>query len=125
MLCKSQVIRVASNNKHNVPYNIASYATLALILEKITGYKALAIQGNLNKVHLYDNSLGAVKEQLNRDVDKYEKCELSISNGAIGALKTIKDLDLLFSNGIRIFDFELQNYESYSHIKVEMLERDK
>ena len=59
-----------------VPFNIASYATLALILEKITGYKALAIQGDLKKVHLYDNSLDAVKEQLSRDVDKYSNTNL-------------------------------------------------
>ena len=61
-----------------LPYNIASYATLALILEKITGYKALAILGDLKKVHLYDNSLDAVKEQLSRNADKFDKCELKM-----------------------------------------------
>ena len=113
------VIRVASNNKHNVPFNIASYATLALILEKITGYKALAIQGDLKKVHLYDNSLDAVKEQLNRDVDKYDKCELKMD--------TLTEVQ--FQSGIKYINeiepgsFKLVNYESYPHIKVEMLSR--
>lgn len=123
MLCKSQVIRVASNNKHNVPYNIASYATLALILEKITGYKALAIQGDLKKVHLYDNSLYAVKEQLSRDVDKYGECELNINEGFVLDLKT-NGLDISLSKTIAE-DFELQNYESYPAINVEMLSRNK
>ena len=131
MLCKSQVIRVASNDKHNVPYNIASYATLALILEKITGHKALAIQGDLKKVHLYDNSLDAVKEQLNRDVNQYSKCEMTF-HGEEGTTMFDhykdpfrKDIDLnrLF-NTFRPSTFRLYNYESYPAINVEMLERD-
>jgi len=104
-----------------LPYNIASYATLALILEKITGYKALAIQGDLKKVHLYDNSLDAVKEQLSRDVDKYGKCELRMDVlTEVQFKKGIKHI-----NEIEPGSFQLINYESYPHIKVEMLERDE
>ena len=109
-----------------LPFNVASYATLALILEKITGYKALAIQGDLKKVHLYDNSLNAVKEQLSRDVNKYDKCELDLSD--ILSFELIKkDINYL-DKGLLVIgpmDFELENYESYPHIKVEMLERDE
>lgn len=127
MLCKSQVIRVASNNKHNVPYNIASYATLALILEKITGYKALGIQGDLKKVHLYDNSLDAVKEQLSRDVNKCGKCELDFHPEfeiCVNAFnKKILTIDEMFSE-FRSDMFQLKNYESYPVLNVEMLERD-
>lgn len=105
-----------------VPFNIASYSTLALILEKITGYKALAIQGDLKKVHLYDNSLNAVKEQLSRDVDKYGPCKL---NGYItDYVNETKTLDEFISH-LKPEDFELENYESYPYIKVEMLERDE
>ena len=102
-------------------YNVASYATLALILEKITGYKALAIQGDLKKVHLYDNSLDAVKEQLSRDVNQYDKCELKMD--------TLTEVQ--FQSGIKYINeiepgsFKLVNYESYPHIKCEMLERDE
>lgn len=104
-----------------IPFNIASYATLALILEKITGYKALAIQGDLKKVHLYDNSLDAVKEQLSRDVDKYDSCELKMD--------TLTEVQ--FQSGIKHINeiesgsFKLINYESYPHIKVEMLSRNE
>ena len=104
-----------------LPFNIASYATLALILEKITGHKALGIQGDLKKVHLYDNSLDAVKEQLSRDINKYDKCELKMD--------TLTEVQ--FQSGIKYINeiepgsFKLVNYESYPHIKVEMLERDK
>ncbi len=104
-----------------LPFNIASYATLALILEKITGHKALAIQGDLKKVHLYDNSLDAVKEQLKRDVDKYDKCELKID-----ILTEVQfQSGIKYINEIEPGSFKLQNYESYPHIKCEMLERDE
>lgn len=117
-----------------LPFNIASYATLALILEKITGYKALAIQGDLKKVHLYDNSLDAVKEQLSRDVDKYGDSKLMFNNGLL--FESFRESKLGFSkdsgNGlnelIKTFtndNFILQNYESYPYIKCEMLERDE
>lgn len=121
------VIRVASNNKHNVPFNIASYATLALILEKITGYKALAIQGDLKKVHLYDNSLDAVKEQLSRDVDKYSNCKLQGSDlTELMDEFDDKSFDLnYFVSELEPELFELENYKSYPGIRVEMLERDE
>ena len=111
-----------------LPFNIASYATLALILEKITGYKALAIQGDLKKVHLYDNSLDAVKEQLSRNVDKYSKCELSFNckKGKSNeiTLQSNESLDTIVNN-LYIDGFKLENYESYPGIRVEMLERDE
>jgi len=104
-----------------IPFNITSYATLALILEKITGYKALAIQGDLKKVHLYDNSLDAVKEQLSRNVDKYDKCELKMD-----VLTEVQfQSGIKYINEIEPGSFKLVNYESYPHIKVEMLERDE
>jgi thymidylate synthase len=103
-----------------LPYNIASYATLALILEKITGYKALGIQGDLKKVHLYDNSLDAVKEQLSRDVKKYDKSNLLPFNSVIWN-KYDNTNELL--HNLFIDEFKLENYESYPAINVEMLER--
>ena len=109
-----------------IPFNIASYATLALILEKITGYKALAIQGDLKKVHLYDNSLDAVKEQLSRDVDKYNNTDLLFKDEfhyitdkeLVGNVSLNKIVSEMKSDW-----FVLDNYESYPHIKVEMLSR--
>lgn len=104
-----------------IPFNIASYATLALILEKITGYKALAIQGDLKKVHLYDNSLDAVKEQLSRDVNKYNKSKIIIERLFENDNFTVNE----YINKLDITHFQRFNYESYPYIRVEMLERDE
>jgi thymidylate synthase len=118
----------SSDSFLGIPYNIASYATLALILEKITSYKALAIQGDLKKVHLYDNSLDAVKEQLSRDVDKYSNTELYMldefhymtNKELVGELPIDKII-----NELRPDMFKLNDYESYPVINVKMLERDE
>ena len=90
------------------PYNIASYATLALILEKITGYKALAIQADMKCVHLYENQIEAAKEIITRDCLKFEKCELEI--------KDFENFENLLPG-----DFKLVNYDSFQAIKVEMV----
>ncbi len=122
----------SSDSFLGIPYNIASYATLALILEKITGYKALAIESPLKKVHLYDNSLNAVKEQLSRNVDKYDKCELNLEYlkehmfDIYPAWETKGGLNIdKFINLLKFEDFKLEGYKSYPAINVKMLERDE
>lgn len=106
-----------------LPYNIASYATLAKIIEKLTGYKALAIQGDLKKVHLYDNSLDAVNEQLNRNAGVYKESEFEFSPIGLATLDHTKSLNELFEK-LEPHHFILKNYESFPHIKVDMLEKD-
>jgi thymidylate synthase len=97
-----------------LPFNIASYGLLAKILEQVTGYKALAIEGTLKCVHFYDNQYEAVEELLKRDPNKHEACEVELSE-AIG-----EDLDEILHN-YKISDFKLIGYKSDEEIKVEML----
>lgn len=107
-----------------LPYNIASYALLAHILEKMTGHKALAIQGDLKNVHLYDNQIAAAKEQLKRSTDTHNNCNLFINETTERVLKGEKSLDVKL-DFLNIKDFELQNYNSYPFIKAEMLAYNK
>jgi thymidylate synthase len=70
------------------PFNIASYATLAKILEEITLF-GLRVEGNLKCVHFYDNQFEAVETLLKRDTDVHEDCTLEVS-------QEFKDLCQLF-----------------------------
>jgi len=98
-----------------VPFNVASYALLAKILESITGYKALGIEGTLKCVHFYDNQYDAARELLLRDPNKHKNCDVVIDfdNGDLTP-------DEIFNN-YEVSNFKLVGYTSDSNIKVEML----
>ncbi len=118
-----------------LPFNIASYALLAYIIGKIVNMKPMNIIGSLRNVHLYDNSLNAVYKLLERNVNKFNKCELGMNSGLDGLIYNFNNenkpaissnnnsLDSLFET-FRIKDFKLLDYNSYEPLKVEMLERD-
>jgi len=98
-----------------IPFNIASYALLAKIIEKITGYKALGIEGTLKCVHLYDNQYEATKELLSRNPNTHPNCDIQLPE-----IDYNVNIDVLFNN-FNISDFKLINYTSDKEIKVEML----
>lgn len=97
-----------------LPFNIASYGLLAKILESITGYRALAIEGTLKCVHFYDNQYEAVKELLKRNPNTHGDCTVMVP------LISGDDIDVIFNN-YKISDFKLMGYTSDEEIKVEML----
>jgi thymidylate synthase len=100
-----------------LPFNIASYGLLAKIIEDLTGFKALAIEGTLKCVHFYDNQYEAVAELLKRNPDKHPNCELEIKESDYA--KPV-NIDKVFYN-YSIKDFKLVGYTSDEEIKVEML----
>jgi len=83
-----------------LPFNIASYATLLLLIAKQVDMMPEYLIGNLGDTHLYSNHIEQAKEQIERK--PYKLPQLKIING-----------DLL--NGE--FDYELLNYESHPTIK--------
>jgi len=108
-----------------LPFNIASYALLAHILAKITNMVPLEIVGNLRNVHIYDNAIDVIQEQMTRDVNKFKEINLEIKDRPeYGELHFgAGTLDNLLSK-LQIEDFTLNNYESYPALKAEMLARD-
>ena len=59
-----------------VPFNIASYALLLELIAKWTGYQAGQLTMFLADVHIYENHVEQVKEQLNRSTFDLPKLEL-------------------------------------------------
>ena len=63
-----------------IPYNIASYALLLLLYAKELGYKPGVLRGELHDVHIYENHIPQVKEQLSREPKKLPSVEISDKN---------------------------------------------
>ena len=83
-----------------LPFNIASYGMLLMLLCEETGYKPGDLIGNLGDVHLYNTHVEQAKEQIDRD--GFDLPTIKLSN-----------VDIL--NGE--FDYELIDYQSHPTIK--------
>lgn len=116
-------------NQHSVdtflglPFNIASYALLCKILAYKCNMVPEGIEGNLSNVHIYENHLDQVKEQLSRDVTKYNKSWVEISPLAKAELDLVK-IQYAVDN-LEIDNFILRDYKSYPTIRAEMLAYNK
>lgn len=86
-----------------VPFNIASYSLLCLIIAQVTGYQPGEFVHTFGDVHIYENHIEAVKEQLKRKPFPFPKIKF---------LRKIKSID-----DFRPEDIELINYQSHPAIK--------
>jgi thymidylate synthase len=86
-----------------VPFNIASYALLTLMVAQVCGLEPGEFIHTLGDAHLYSNHLEQAKLQLTRDCKALPKMKINPTVQSI--------FDFKFS------DFELLNYEPHPHIK--------
>jgi len=86
-----------------VPFNIASYALLTMMVAQVCGLKVGDFVHTLGDAHLYTNHLEQAKLQLSRD------CRALPSMRINSAVKSIFDFNFE--------DFTLENYEPHPHIK--------
>jgi len=86
-----------------VPFNIASYALLTLMVAQVSGLKPGELVHTLGDTHLYSNHLEQARLQLQR-----EPLELS-------RLQLNREVTSLFDFSYQ--DFELSGYQSHPHIK--------
>jgi thymidylate synthase len=86
-----------------VPFNIASYALLTLMVAQVTGLKPGDFVHTLGDAHIYLNHIDQVKLQLTRDPNKLPKM---VINPEIDDILTF-----------RYDDFTLSDYVSHPHIK--------
>ncbi len=86
-----------------VPFNIASYALLTMMIAQVCGYQAGDFVHTFGDAHIYSNHIEQINEQLNRQ--PYQLPQIKIN-------PDIKDLfDFTYN------DFELIDYQAHPHIK--------
>lgn len=89
-----------------VPFNIASYALLTLMVAQVTGLEPGDFVHTLGDAHIYLNHIDQVKLQLTREPYKLPRMEIN---------KEVKDIE-----GFSYEDFTLVDYVSHPHIKGEI-----
>jgi len=93
-----------------LPFNIASYGLLLMMLAKRVNMVPDELIGNLGDVHLYSNHIEQAKEQLTRELMKLPNIELDFEYTYYDGY--ITEFDKIDRNSIK-----LVNYESHPEIK--------
>jgi thymidylate synthase len=86
-----------------VPFNIASYALLTMMMAQVTGLKPGEFVHTFGDGHLYINHLDQVELQLSREPK------------ALPGMSINPEVEDIFA--FRFEDFELTNYDPHPHIK--------
>jgi len=89
-----------------VPFNIASYALLTMMMAQVTGLQAGEFIHTFGDVHIYNNHFEQVKLQLSR------------TPRALPTLKINPEVTSIFD--FKYEDFELVDYNPYPHIKAKV-----
>lgn len=89
-----------------VPFNIASYALLTLMVAQVCGLAAGEFVHTFGDVHLYSNHIEQAREQLAREPFQLPQMRIN------AAVRSIFDFDYT--------DFELVGYQAHPHIRAEV-----
>lgn len=109
-----------------IPYNITSYVLLTHIIAKICNFVVGDFIHTFGDVHIYENHLEAVEEQLQREPKPLPTLKIErnfedidpISDDMMYQYEKV-GCDKFFAEVLETYDFELLNYESHPKLKSE------
>ena len=101
-----QLYQRSADSFLGVPFNIASYALLTMMIAQVCGLKVKDFVHTFGDLHLYSNHLEQAKLQISRKPFSLPKMTIN------------PNVKSIF--GFTFQDFELSEYEAHPHIKAEV-----